>query len=100
MITIYCSTPYWLKGNRFDKLEVFSEAGLLELVKEDENQLWIVQPHSASPFRTKFIEPTLTNGGYVREGIYRTTLCGKIVVYRVVVDINIKIVTHEQDTRY
>ena len=91
MISIYCTTPFYLKDCYLIPIvERLTEEELLNLVKEDRNAIWFVQPHSSSVFRTKFMDGCLDKDGYVIEGVFRTELCGEQVDYRVIEDINCK----------
>ena len=89
MISIYCTTPFYLKDCYLTTIvERLTEEELLNLVKEDRNAIWFVQPHGSSTFRTKFMDGCLDKDGYVIEGVFHTELCGEPVDYRVIEDIN------------
>lgn len=91
MISIYCTTPFYLKDcYMFTIVERLTEEELLNLVKEDRNAIWFVEPHSSSVFKTKFIDACLNADGYIVEGVFWTKLCGERVDYRIIEDINCK----------
>lgn len=87
MITIYCSAPCRTRyaAHCISKL---TERELLILVHSDSNDIWFVHPHVQSVFKEKFIEEHLDSNGYVIEGVYHTELCGEVIEYRLIEDIN------------
>ena len=42
-------------------------------------------------FREKFIEPFLDKNGFICEGVYKTTLNGAVVYFRLIENINMKL---------
>ena len=92
MITIYCTTPFYFKNvELFTPVETFTEYGLLNLVREDENAIWFVKPHRGTEFFKHFIEGNLDREGYIVEGVYWAKLCSQRVDFRLINDINSKI---------
>lgn len=87
MITIYCS-PSCRSRYAAHCISRLTEQELLVLVHSDNNDIWFVHAHTQSVFREKFIEEHLDSNGYVIEGVYRTELCGEVVEYRLIDDIN------------
>lgn len=101
MISIYCTTPFYLKDyGLFTIIEQLTEGELLNLVKEDRNAIWFVQPHSRSTFRTKFMDGCLDKDGHVIEGVFHTELCGEPVDYRIIEDINTKMARETKTCEY
>lgn len=91
MITIYSTTLFYLEDyNLFTIVARLTEEELLNLVKENRNAIWFVEPHSSSVFKTKFIDACLNADGYIVEGVFWTKLCGERVDYRIIEDINCK----------
>lgn len=92
MITIYCTSLYYIKDRELlTPVEIFSEIGLLHKIQEDENAVWFVVPHGYCEFRKHFIEGYLDSKGYIVEGVYKTKLCGQIFDFRLIEDINCKL---------
>lgn len=96
MITIYCTTSYWNNGtddipmyeNGRYGLQEMSENELLEFIEKQGTRLLKVIPNNGI-FRDKFIIP-FWQDGYPVEGIYQTELMGKLIRFRLIVDINCK----------
>lgn len=89
MITIYCTTEFYTSPFKITDMRNMSEQELASLFNSDENALILVAPHGCSVFRSLFIEPHLEDG-YVHEGVFQASLCGKVCDYRIVEDINLK----------
>lgn len=89
MITIYCTTGKYTSPSKITDVRNMSEQELASLFNSDPTALILVAPHGDSVFRRLFIEPHLEDG-YVHEGVFQASLCGKVIDYRIVEDINSK----------
>lgn len=93
MITFYITSRIW-ENQDVELLDYsfLTEAGLAKMVKENPNGLILVAPSPfSSAFREKFIDPYLDKDGYICEGVFKTSLNGVIVDFRLIENINMKL---------
>lgn len=93
MITFYITSKMW-ENQDVDLLDYsfLTEAGLAKMVEENPNGLILVAPSPFScAFREKFIDPYLDKDGYICEGVFKTSLNGVIVDFRLIENINMKL---------
>ena len=93
MITFYITSKIW-ENQDVELLDYsfLTEAGLAKMVKENPNGLILVAPSPFScAFREKFIDPHLDKDGYICEGVFKTSLNGAVVDFRLIENINIKL---------
>lgn len=93
MITFYITSRIW-ENQDVELLDYsfLTEAGLANMIKENPNGLILVAPSPFScAFREKFIDPNLDKDGYICEGMFKTSLNGVIVDFRLIENINMKL---------
>lgn len=93
MITFYITSSVWENQDvEFLDYSIFTEAGIAKIINDNPNGLINIKP---SPFycafREKFIEPFLDKNGFICEGVYKTTLNGEVVYFRLIENINMKL---------
>ena len=90
MITFYCTTPYWEPCDDALDYVTMSEEDFLRFIADNPNGLVKVAP-TPYPcfFRESFIEKALDDNGYIREGVYKTSIKGVDFEYRIIENINI-----------
>lgn len=71
---------------------ILTEAGIAKMINDNPNGLIMINPSSFyCAFREKFIEPFLDKNGFICEGVYKTTLNGAVVYFRLIENINMKL---------
>lgn len=90
MITFYVTSHYW-EGDSADILDYtkMSEQDIAQFINNHPNSLVMIQASSVDcVFRSKFIEKTLDEYGFVIEGEYQAKINHGIVKYRLLNNIN------------
>ena len=93
MITFYITSSVWENQDvEFLDYSILTEADIAKMIHDNPNGLIKIKP---SPFycafREKFIEPFLDKNGFICEGVYKTTLNGAVVYFRLIENINMKL---------
>lgn len=93
MITFYITSKMW-ENQDVELLDYsfMTEAGLANMVNKNPNGLILVAPSPFScAYRELFIDPYLDKDGYICEGVFKTSLNGAIVDFRLIENINMKL---------
>lgn len=70
------------------------------MIHDNPNGLIMIKPSPFNcAFREKFIEPFLDKNGFICEGVYKTTLNGAVVYFRLIENINMKLARGEDMDR-
>lgn len=71
---------------------ILTEADIAKMIHDNPNGLIMIKPSPFNcAFREKFIEPFLDKNGFICEGVYKTTLNGEVVYFRLIENINMKL---------
>ena len=93
MITFYVTSRFWEGSEAVIKdLSTLTEAGLAKFVNDHPNSLVMVEPSPwMNAFRKCFVQPFLDKDGYLAEGVFDTSVNGRIIEFRIVENINMKL---------
>lgn len=93
MITFYVTSWFWEGPETvIEDLSPLTEAGLAKFVNDHPNSLVMVEPSSyMSAFRKCFVQSFLDKDGYIVEGVFKTSVNGRLVEFRIVENINMKL---------
>lgn len=79
---------------------ILTEADIAKMIHDNPNGLIMIKPSPFNcAFREKFIEPFLDKNGFICEGVYKTTLNGAVVYFRLIENINMKLARGEDMDR-
>lgn len=93
MITFYITSSVWENQDvEFLDYSILTEADIAKMIHDNPNGLIMIKPSPFNcAFREKFIEPFLDKNGFICEGVYKTTLNGEVVYFRLIENINMKL---------
>lgn len=93
MITFYITSRFREGTDAvIEDLTTLTEEDLAKFVYAHPNALVMVEPSPfMSAFRKCFVQPFLDKDGYLAEGVFKTSVNGRIVEFRIVENINVRL---------